>query len=65
MSISENHIQKYQALYREHFGKEISRESALDGCVKLLQLMKMVYKPMTSEQLKEVRKRQASLNNID
>jgi len=65
MLISEMYVQKYQKLYYEHFGEKLTKEAAYDGCVKLLQLFKIVYTPMTVEQFKKIRQRFNHLHNID
>ena len=48
--LSSEDIKKFQALYKEHYGREISKEEALDQGLKLLTLMRCIYKPMTAEE---------------
>lgn len=45
--ISETDIKKFQQLYKEEFGIEISKEEAAEQGLKLVTLMSHVYKPMT------------------
>ena len=45
MALSEKNIEEFQKLYKEHFGKEISREEALENGMKLLQLISILYRP--------------------
>ncbi len=50
-------VKKFQALYRKRFGKEISKEAALEQGIKLVRLMEIIYKPMTKEKYEMVQKR--------
>ena len=55
--LSDEDISEFQALYKKHFGKEISREEAYDKGVRLIRLIKAVYKPMTKDDYDAVQKR--------
>lgn len=48
--ITNHDIEKFQMLYKEQFGAEISKEEAIEQGLKLLTLMSVVYKPMTREE---------------
>ena len=48
--ITDEHITKFQELYRIRFGREISRENARDQGTKLVRLMQIIYQPMTEEE---------------
>jgi hypothetical protein len=61
MQLPKEAIQKFQALYKNRFGKEISEDEAYDKGAKLLQLMTLVYHPMTREQLEAVQARRKEL----
>ena len=50
MRLLDEDIIKFQALYKSSFGKEISKSEALEKGLKLLNLMKLVYVPMTQEE---------------
>lgn len=52
-------IKKFQALYKEHFGKDISREDAYESGAKLLRLMTIIYKPMTEQEFALIQKHRA------
>ena len=56
MALSDEDIIKFQALYKEQFGKEITREAAYESGIKLLRLMSLVYKPMTEEEFDAIQK---------
>ncbi len=49
--LTDSDIKKFQILYKEQFGTEISKEEALEQGHKLLTLMSSVYKPMTREEV--------------
>ena len=56
MQLSEKNIADFQAIYKEQFGKEISRAEALGKGLSLLNLIKIVYKTSISTSvLKEQR----------
>ena len=61
MKLSDEQIAKFQALYQERFGMEISKEDAYTQGIKLLRLMSLVYRPMTQEQLNAVQARRKEL----
>jgi hypothetical protein len=43
--LSDKSIEEFQQLYKKHFGKEISKQEAMEQGLKLIQLMKAVLKP--------------------
>ena len=47
LMLTDTQIQKFQALYQERFGEEISREEAIERGTRLIQLVRLVYKPIT------------------
>ena len=57
MVLSDDDIRKFQEVYKEQFGKEISREDAYEQGVKLLRLIAVVYRPMTKEEFDFIQKR--------
>ena len=42
--LSEDDINKFQEIYQKEFGKEISKEEALEQGIKLITLMKIILK---------------------
>lgn len=48
--LSASDIKKFQQLYREEFGIDISIEDAAEQGVKLLTLMSHAYQPMTQSE---------------
>ena len=43
--LSNKQIKEFQRLYRERFGKEISHKDAMEKGIKLINLVKLIYKP--------------------
>jgi len=54
--LSDEQITKYQMLYKNRFGKEISREEAYEQGVKLIRLIELIYRPMTKNEYKQLQK---------
>ena len=61
MEIAPEQLKKFQALYREKFGIELTPQEALEKGLSLLTLMKAVYLPMTDEDLQKTQERQRTL----
>ena len=61
MVLSDDNIIIFQKLYKERFGKDISKEDAYEQGIKLLQLMSLVYHPMKLTEFEAVQARQAEL----
>lgn len=62
MVLTDADIAKFQTLYRNEFGKEISAEQAYEQGIKLVRLMSAIYRPMTKEQFEKIQKhREATL----
>lgn len=55
--LTDDQIKKFQALYKKRFGKEISKEVALEQGVKLVRLMEIIHRPMTKEEYETIQKR--------
>jgi len=45
MVLSDENVKEFQELYKEHFGKEISKEDARENGTKLLRLIALLYRP--------------------
>lgn len=54
--ISEEQIKKYQTIYKEQFGEDISTADALEQGTMLVNLTRVIYKPMTKAELGQVNK---------
>jgi hypothetical protein len=54
--LSEKHIIQFRELYKKHFGEEITEEEAREQGIKLIGLVKNVYRPMTFSEFEKVQK---------
>lgn len=55
--LSDEQVREFQAIYKNRFGKRISRKKAYEKGTKLVRLMEMIYKPMTEAEYKKFKKR--------
>lgn len=46
MKLSEEDIERFRAIYKKQFGKEISYQKALEDGYVLVRLMQLIYKPI-------------------
>lgn len=47
--ISKEQLEKFKTIYKNQFGEEISDQDALDQATKLLNMMKVIYRPLPKE----------------
>lgn len=57
--ITDQQITKFQMLYENRFGEEISKDEALRKGLRLLRLIKTLYEPMTPEEFERLKNRKA------
>jgi len=50
MNIMDKHILEFQALYKKHFGTEITKEQALEKGLRLIRLIEVVSRAVANEQ---------------
>jgi hypothetical protein len=62
--LSDEQIIKFQTLYKNRFGKEISRQEAYEKGAKLIRLIELIYKPMTENEYQQVQKRRSETANL-
>ncbi len=62
--LSEEHLKKYQTIYKKCYGEDISREDALEQGTKLINLLKITYKPMTKEEFDQLAKRRKATKDL-
>ena len=55
--LSDEQITKFQLLYKNRFGKIISRERAYEQGVKLIRLVELIYKPMAEAEYQQLQER--------
>ena len=56
MMISKEHLEKFKSIYKSNFGEEILDQEALEQANKLLNMMKVIYRPIPKENLKDSQK---------
>ena len=54
---SDKHIAKFQELYLNRFKKEIGKEEAREKLAALVRFVKIVLKPMSEEEFRELERR--------
>lgn len=47
--LTDEQIAEYQRIYKEHYGKEISKAEAVEQGIRLINLIKLVYKPIPKQ----------------
>ena len=62
--LSDEQITKFQELYRNRFGKEISREDAYEQGAKLIRLVEVIYQPMTESEYKQLQERRRETGDL-
>jgi hypothetical protein len=62
--LSDEQITKFQILYKNRFGKEISREEAYGKGAKLIRLIELIYKPMTEAEYRQLQERRRETGDI-
>ena len=55
--LSDEQVTKFQVLYKQQFGQEITKDEALEKGAKLVRMMQLIYKPMTKGEYEKVQKR--------
>lgn len=48
--LSDEQIKKFQKLYQKRFGKKIEQKDAYEQGIRLIQLMSLIYRPMTEKE---------------
>ena len=59
MQLTDEHIAEFQMLYRKHFGKDISKDEALEKGLRLVRLIEVVARSIARDVM------QVSLRNTD
>jgi hypothetical protein len=61
MTLSDEQIENFQTLYKIRFDKEISQEDAREQGMRLVNLMRLIYQPMTVADYRKLQKRRREL----
>ncbi len=62
--LSDEQIIKFQMLYKNRFGKEISRQEAYEKGAKLIRLVELIYKPMTEAEYQKLQERRQETGDL-
>jgi len=62
--LSNEQVEKFQLLWKNRFGKEISREEAYEKGAKLVRLIELIYKPMTENEYKQLQRRRKETGDL-
>jgi len=54
--IPKDNLEKFKKIYKKRFGEYLSDQVALEKATKLLNLVEVVYRPMTQEDYDKVQK---------
>jgi len=63
--LSNEQITKFQTLYKNRFGRKISREEAYEQGVKLMRLVELIYKPMTEAEYQQLQERRRETGDLE
>lgn len=58
--LSDERIAQFQALYKKHFGEDLTKERAYELGAKLLRMVQLVYRPITEKEYQEWQERRKS-----
>jgi len=64
MLLTDAQIDRFQAIYKARFHRDLSREEALEKGTKLVRLMQIVYRPMTKENYQKLQARRKQTDNL-
>ena len=62
--LEDREITKFQRLYKNRFGEEISRKEAFKKGINLINLMRIVYCPMTKEKSRQTEAHHKETKNL-
>jgi hypothetical protein len=62
--LQEEQTLKFQKIYKEYFGKEISFEEAQEKGSKLLRMFQLIWRPMSEDDFARLQKRRAETDDL-
>lgn len=57
MRLTDEKIEQFRAIYFKRYGVELSKQDAIEQATKLLQLVMLIYRPMSTEEFDEIQAR--------
>lgn len=64
MSLTKAQLKKYQELYKERFGFDISENETCEKAESLVRIVELTYEPMTAKEFEQLQKRRHELGII-
>ena len=64
MLLSDRQITEFKTLYKNHFGKKISREEAYEKGINLINLIRILYRPITKNEYTQLKKRREETRDL-
>ena len=61
MALTDEQVKQFRQLYFKRFGKEISKEEAYEQGIKLIAMLKLIYKPMPLEEYEALQNRRLEM----
>lgn len=62
--ITTEQLKEFKAIYKKEFGKDISDKDALDSATSLVDMMRLVYKPITKKDYEKYSKPISDKTNL-
>jgi hypothetical protein len=56
--ISSEQLKEFKKIYKKEFGEDISDEDALESATKLIEMVKLIYRPIKKSDYEKYNKRQ-------
>lgn len=55
--LSDDQITQFQKIWKKRFNENISKEEACEKGIKLINMVQLIYRPMTKEEYEEIQQR--------
>lgn len=62
--LTDEQVTQYQTLYKNRYGKEISREEAYEQGIALIHLVELIYKPMSESEYQRLQERRRQTGDL-
>lgn len=64
MQLTKKHISDFQSLFLEHFNERLDERMAYEKGMRLIRLMKIIYKPMTEIEYQQLQERRRETGDL-
>jgi len=62
--LSNKQIKQFQTLYKNRFGRKISKKEALEKGINLINLVRIIYRPMTETEYQQLQERRRETGDL-